>query len=52
MEGTRSFTRPRRKRFESKPTFVVAIDSVGAGDVRWVESEGLPAPFPRDRRLA
>ena len=52
MEGMRSFIRPRRKLFESKPTFVVAIDSVGAGDVRWVESEGLTVSFPMDRRLA
>jgi hypothetical protein len=51
MEGMRSFIRPRRKRFKPETTFVLAIDSVGAGDVRWIESEGLTVSFPMDRRL-
>jgi len=51
MEGMRSFIRPRRKRFKPESTFVLAIDSVGAGDVRWVESEGLTVSFGMDRRL-
>jgi hypothetical protein len=50
-EGMRSFLRPRRKRFKPPGTFVLVIDAVGAGDVRWVESEGLTVSFPMDRRL-
>jgi hypothetical protein len=51
MEGMRSFIRPRRKRFEPESTFVLAIDSVGNGDVRWIESEGMAVSFGMDRRL-
>jgi Peptidase family M28 len=50
-EGMRSFLRPRRKRFAPDSTFVLALDSVGAGDVRWIDSEGLTVSFVMDRRL-
>jgi hypothetical protein len=50
-EGMRAFVRSRRKLFDAASTFVVAIDSVGAGDVRWVTSDGLTASFDMDRRL-
>ena len=51
LEGMRSFVRSRRSELDPATTFVVAIDSVGAGDVRWVTSEGLTVPFEMDRRL-
>jgi hypothetical protein len=50
-EGMRAFIRSRRKSFDPASTYVVAIDSVGAGDVRWVMSEGLTVSFEMDRRL-
>jgi hypothetical protein len=50
-EGFRSFIRARRKELDPKATFVVALDSVGAGEVRWVTSEGLTVSFDMDRRL-
>ena len=50
-EGMRSFLRGRRKQFDRASTFVLAIDSVGSGDVRWVASEGLTVSFEMDRRL-
>ena len=52
MEGMRAFVRARRKRFERASTFVVALDSVGAGDVRWIEADGLTVSFDMDRRLS
>lgn len=51
MEGMRSFLRSRRKELDPAQTIIVAIDSVGAGDVRWVVSEGLTVSFEMDRRL-
>ena len=51
MEGMRAFARARRKAFDPAATFVLAIDSVGAGDVRWVASEGLTVSFEMDGRL-
>lgn len=51
LEGMRALLRSRRKRLDRKRTFVVAIDSVGTGDVRWVAAEGLAVPFEMDRRL-
>jgi len=51
MEGMRAFARSHRKAFDPATTFVLAIDSVGAGDIRWVASEGLTVPFEMDGRL-
>ena len=51
MEGMRSFLRSHRKELDPASTFVLTLDSVGAGDVRWVTSEGLAVAFPMDRRL-
>ena len=51
MEGMRSFVRSRREQLDPATTFVIAIDSVGTGDVRWVTSEGLTVSFPMDARL-
>ena len=50
-EGFRSFIRGRRKDLDPKSTFVLAVDSVGAGEVRWVAAEGLTVSFDMDRRL-
>jgi hypothetical protein len=51
MEGVRSFLRSRRKLLERESTFVLAIDSVGAGAVRWIEAEGPAVSYPMDSRL-
>lgn len=51
LEGMRSFIRAHRKDIDPVKTFVVAIDSVGAGDVRWVASEGMTVSFEMDPRL-
>ena len=50
-EGMRSLVRSRRKELDPASTFVIAIDTVGAGDVRWSAEEGLTVSFPMDRRL-
>ena len=51
MEGMRAFVNSRRKQLDPKSTFVIAIDAVGAGDVRWVASEGMTVSFEMDGRL-
>lgn len=51
LEGMRSFARSHRNDLDPVETFVVAIDSVGAGDVRWVTSEGMTVSFEMDARL-
>jgi hypothetical protein len=51
QEGMRSFVRSRREEFESPNTFVLAIDSVGAGDVRFQTSAGWVVSYRMDRRL-
>jgi hypothetical protein len=52
MQGMRSFARSRRGELDLASTVVIALDSVGAGDVRWIASEGLTISFPADPRLA
>jgi hypothetical protein len=51
LEGMRAFARSRRKSFDPETTFVLALDSVGAGEIRWVASEGLTVSFEMDARL-
>ena len=51
QEGMRSFGRSRRKEFEKPNTFVLAIDSVGRGDVRFQTSAGWVVSYRMDRRL-
>ncbi|MDX6582470.1 MAG: hypothetical protein QOI10_1654 [Solirubrobacterales bacterium] len=51
QEGMRRFVRSRRKRFEKPTTFVLAIESVGAGDVRFQTSAGWVVGYRMDRRL-
>ena len=51
MEGMRSFARSHKDELDPFKTIVLAIDSVGAGDVRWVTSEGMTISFEMDLRL-
>jgi acetylornithine deacetylase/succinyl-diaminopimelate desuccinylase-like protein len=51
MEGMRSFARAHRDELDPFKTVVLAIDSVGAGDPRWVLSEGLTIAYEMDHRL-
>ncbi|MDQ3728746.1 MAG: M20/M25/M40 family metallo-hydrolase, partial [Actinomycetota bacterium] len=50
MEGMRSFARTHKDELDPDKTIVLAIDSVGSGDVRWVTSEGLTISFEMDNR--
>lgn len=50
MEGMRSFVRTHAEELTPADTFVVSIDSVGAGDVRYITSEGLTVSFDMDKR--
>jgi Peptidase family M28 len=50
-EGFRSFIRSRRKQFDRESTFVLAVDAVGAGELRWTASDGLTVSFDMDRRM-
>jgi hypothetical protein len=51
FEGLRSFLRRHRKELDPKTTWVVNVDSVGRGDVRYVTSEGLAVSFDYTSRL-
>lgn len=51
MEGMRSFTRSHRKALDRSSTFVLVIDSVGNGELRYVTSQGLAVGFPMDAKL-
>jgi hypothetical protein len=51
QEGMRRFVRSRRKEFEKQNTFVLAIDSVGRGDVRFQTTAGWVVSYRMDRRL-
>ena len=51
QEGMRAFVRSHRKRFEQRSAFVVALDSVGRGDVRFQTSAGWVVSHDMDRRL-
>jgi hypothetical protein len=51
MEGMRSFVRSHKDELDPYKTIVLAIDSVGKGDVRWVVSEGLTISFEMDARV-
>ena len=50
-EGMRAFVRSHRKELDPASTFVLALDSVGRGDVRFVTAEGPAVSFLMDRRL-
>ena len=49
-EGMRALVRSR-KELEPATTFVIALDAVGRGDVRFVTAEGPAISYPMDRRL-
>jgi peptidase M28-like protein len=51
MEGMRAFARAHRRDLEPATTFFVNLDSVGAGELRYVKSEGLAVGFEMDRRV-
>ena len=51
MEGMRSFARTHKDELDPFKTIVLAIDSVGKGDVRWVTSEGMTISFEMDTRV-
>jgi Peptidase family M28 len=51
MEGMRAFARAHRRDLEPPTTFFVNLDSVGAGELRYVRSEGLAVGFEMDRRV-
>jgi Peptidase family M28 len=50
-EGMRAFVRAHRKEFDQRGTFFCDIDSVGAGDVRFITSAGSAVSYALDRRL-
>lgn len=52
MEGMRSFVRAHRKVLDPETTFVLNLESVGSGDVRFAISEGAAVSFAMDKRLA
>ena len=51
MEGMRSFARAHKDELDPFKTIVLAIDSVGKGDVRWATSEGMTISFEMDTRV-
>ena len=52
MEGMRSFARTHKDELDPFKTIVLVIDSVGRGDVRWVNAEGLTISFDMDARVS
>jgi Iap family predicted aminopeptidase len=51
MQGMRSFLRAHRKTLEPDRTYVINLDSVGRGDVRFVTGEGLAVTYELESRL-
>ena len=51
MEGMRSFIRSHRKSFDRENTYVIVLDAVGSGAVRYETGEGLAVTYDMDRRL-
>jgi hypothetical protein len=50
-EGMRSFVRARRDELDPASTFLLALDAVGRGDLRFVTAEGPAVSYLMDRRL-
>jgi hypothetical protein len=50
-EGMRSFLVRHRKRLAPEATYVVCVDTVGLGDVRFETAAGWVVTYPMDRRL-
>lgn len=51
FEGMRSFLRKHGKRLDPATTWIVNVDSVGRGDVRFATGEGLAVTFEYGSRL-
>ena len=51
MQGMRAFTRDRRRALDRASTYVLNIDSVGRGDVRFEVGEGPAVTFELHSRL-
>ncbi len=51
MEGMRAFVRAHRKVLERESTYVLNLDSVGRGDVRFAVGEGPAVTYELDSRL-
>lgn len=51
QEGMRGFLRARRKQLRRDSTYLVCLDTVGLGDVRFETAAGWAVSFPMDRRL-
>jgi Zn-dependent M28 family amino/carboxypeptidase len=51
MRGMRAFLRAHRETLEPGSTFVLNIDSVGSGEVRYVTAEGLAVTYELGSRL-
>jgi len=51
QEGMRSFVRAHRDDLPRDSTYVVCLDTVGAGDVRFEAAAGWVVTFPMDHRL-
>ena len=51
QEGMRAFVRRHRKDLDRERTFFLAIDSVGAGDIRFETTAGWLVSYGMDRRL-
>jgi hypothetical protein len=51
MEGMRAFMRARRKALDPRSTYVVNVDSVGRGDVRFELGEGPAVTYELGSRL-
>ncbi len=51
FEGMRSFLRRHRKQLDPATSWVINVDSVGRGDVRFVTSDGLAVSFDYSSRL-
>jgi Peptidase family M28 len=50
-EGMRSFLVVNRKRLPRDATYIVCVDTVGRGDVRFETGAGWVVTYPMDRRL-
>jgi hypothetical protein len=51
MQGMRAFLRAHRKQLDPASTYVVNLDSVGRGDVRYEVAEGAAVSYDLDSRL-
>ena len=51
MQGMRAFLRAERDELDPASTFVVNVESVGRGDVRYVTGEGLAVTYELGSRL-